>query len=389
MRLKEIISLCTYFLQCYVKILAVKPLPCGLWMYDKSLSWCTADLWGLLSQISCLADCSGSEVLHQHIQSWLPVCEMPPLPPDTTLLVSVDSKCFWDRVSTLHGAWWRFTVRPDTPLSQSRSGEQRLWQHIFLPDDCMNWQIKCICCWHGIQSKLKADSPKCLSNCLSQSLTVPSECCQVNDIGRGPRMSTLPAEVSAAELTEMKGSQTEDENIKMFTEVAMLTSYKKSSFPKEGFGWVGKTAEIKWEFIDWTAWKNMALLRPPQLVTCPWAGQRSAVVFVHVAHIFSCMHFTAHKFTQTKQTFLPRQPQPCITSLCGEMVLLHHDRQGRKGGWVFPCPSASRAKQKPFILWELICSHSLLPTSGYNPFWWHHRYCWGRQGDVTMRSLWL
>lgn len=49
-------------------------------------------------------------------------------------------------------------------------------------------------------------------------------------------MSTLPAEVSAAELTETTGNQTEDENIKMFIEVAMLTSYKKSSFPKEGFG---------------------------------------------------------------------------------------------------------------------------------------------------------
>jgi len=37
------------------------------------------------------------------------VCEMPPLPPEVTLLVSADLKCFWERVGTLRGAWWIFT----------------------------------------------------------------------------------------------------------------------------------------------------------------------------------------------------------------------------------------------------------------------------------------
>lgn len=138
----------------------------------------------------------------------LPVCEMPPLSPDITLLVSADLKCFWD---SQYPAWGLVEVHTQTRHASEPKQEwgAALGQHIFLPDNSMNQQIKCICCWHRIQSKLEADTPKCLSNCLSQALTVPSEWCQVNDIGRGPRMSTLPAEVSAADLTEMTGNQIE------------------------------------------------------------------------------------------------------------------------------------------------------------------------------------
>lgn len=46
------------------------------------------------------------------------VCEMPPLPPKVTLLVSAHLKCLWETVSTLHGAWWKFTLRQDMPVSQ-------------------------------------------------------------------------------------------------------------------------------------------------------------------------------------------------------------------------------------------------------------------------------
>lgn len=286
---------------------------------------------------------------------------MPPLPPDDTLLVSVDSKCFWDRVSPLHGAWWRFTLRPDKPLSQSRSGEQRLWQHIFLPDDCMNWQIKCICCWHGIQSKLKADSPKCLSNCLSQSLTVPNECCQVNDIGRGPHMSTLPAEVSAAELTEMTGNQTEDENIKMFTEVAMLTSYKKSSFLKEGFGWVGKTVEIKWEFIDWIAWKNLCLGHP-SLWHAPELG-REARLCLYTLHIFSPACTSLH----TSSPKLSKPSYPGSPSLASPACVVKWSRSTMTGrvervGGCFHVPLLAGQNKKPLFFgsWSALTAYSPL-----------------------------
>lgn len=68
----------------------------------------------------------------------LPVCEMPPLPPKVTLLVSADLKCFWERVSTLYGAWWKFTPRQDTPVSQKQEWGAALWQHVFLPDDYRN-----------------------------------------------------------------------------------------------------------------------------------------------------------------------------------------------------------------------------------------------------------
>lgn len=55
----------------------------------------------------------------------------------------------------------------------------------------------------------------------------------------------------------------------------------------------------------------MALHRPSQLVM----AEKHSCVFAHVAHSSSCMHFTAHKVTQTKQTLLPREPHSCITSL--------------------------------------------------------------------------
>lgn len=121
MRFKEMISLCIYFLQCYMKILAVKFLPvdsecmiracaqltCGGCCHT-SAAWLTA-----VAQRCCIS----------MFRADLPVCEMPPLPPDVTLLVPADLKFSWARVSTLHEAWWRFTLQ-GTTVSQSRSGEQ-------------------------------------------------------------------------------------------------------------------------------------------------------------------------------------------------------------------------------------------------------------------------
>lgn len=115
-----------------------------------------------------------------------PVCEMPPLPSKVIFLVSADLKFFWDKISTLHWGLVEIHAQTRHTSEPKQEWEAALQQHVFLPDSSMNQQIKCVCCWYGIQSKLKADTPKCLSNCLSQAPTVPSEWCQVNDIGRGP-----------------------------------------------------------------------------------------------------------------------------------------------------------------------------------------------------------
>lgn len=157
---------------------------------------------------------------------------MPPLPSKVTFLVSADLKFFWDKISALHWGLVEIHAQTRHTSEPKQEWEAALQQHVFLPDSSMNQQIKCICCWHGIQSKLKADTPKCLSNCLSQAPTVPSEWCQVNDIGRGPHMSTLPAEVSAADLTEMTKNQTEDENTKMFMKLQCWLPIRSLVFRK-------------------------------------------------------------------------------------------------------------------------------------------------------------
>lgn len=131
-------------------------------------------------------------------------------------------------------------------------------------------------------------------------------------------------------------------------------------------------------------WKNMALHRPPQIVMCPQAGQSR--VCLHMLHIFppacTSLHTGSAKPSKPSYPGSPTLALPaCVLKWsCSTMT----GRAERVGG-CFHVPLLAGQNKKPLFFG----SWSVLTASGYNPFWWHHRYCWGRQGDVTIRSLWL